>query len=128
MIFLSETFFPYFFHVHLSILDKVVSSFIFGTPVGMGIFFCIVFQGYFKFSCSYITLLLLSHIYCDSVSKFSNTTNQQLHIIATTTLLYRDIFLTLNIVHTYSLCSILKNTDHWELLCNQLYRTPEILK
>jgi hypothetical protein len=25
--------------------------------------------------------------------------------------LYRDIFLTLNIVHTYSLCSILKNTD-----------------
>ncbi|CAH1366440.1 unnamed protein product [Tenebrio molitor] len=24
---------------------------------------------------------------------------------------YRDIFLTLNIVHTYSLCSILKNTD-----------------
>jgi hypothetical protein len=53
----------------------------------MGIFFCIVFQGYFKFSRSYITLLLLSHIYCDSVSKFSNTTNQQLHIIATTTLL-----------------------------------------
>jgi hypothetical protein len=33
MIFLSETFFPYFFHVHLSILDKVVSSLyaIFGT-------------------------------------------------------------------------------------------------
>jgi hypothetical protein len=31
--FLSETFFPYFFHVHLSILDKVVSSLyaIFGT-------------------------------------------------------------------------------------------------
>jgi hypothetical protein len=24
--FLSETFFPYFFHVHLNILDKVVSS------------------------------------------------------------------------------------------------------
>jgi hypothetical protein len=34
-IFLSETFFPYFFHVHLNILDKVVSSLyaIFGTPV-----------------------------------------------------------------------------------------------
>jgi hypothetical protein len=32
--FLSETFFPYFFHVHLSIFDKVVSSFYanFGTP------------------------------------------------------------------------------------------------
>jgi hypothetical protein len=32
--FLSETFFPYFFHVHLNILDKVVSSLyvIFGTP------------------------------------------------------------------------------------------------
>jgi hypothetical protein len=31
---LSETFFPYFFHVHLNILDKVVSSLyaIFGTP------------------------------------------------------------------------------------------------
>jgi hypothetical protein len=33
--FLSETFFPYLFHVHLNILDKVVSSLyvIFGTPV-----------------------------------------------------------------------------------------------
>jgi hypothetical protein len=43
---------------------------------------------------------------------------------------YRNIFLTLNIVLTYSLCSILKNTDqmHCELLCNQLYRSPEILK
>jgi hypothetical protein len=32
--FLSETFFPYFFHVHLNILDKVVSSLYanFGTP------------------------------------------------------------------------------------------------
>jgi hypothetical protein len=31
---LSETFFPYFFHVHLNILDKVVSNLyaIFGTP------------------------------------------------------------------------------------------------
>jgi hypothetical protein len=35
IIFLSETFFPYFFHVHLNILDKVVSSLyaIFGTPI-----------------------------------------------------------------------------------------------
>jgi hypothetical protein len=35
LIFLSETFFPYFFHVHLSILDKVVSSLyaILGHPV-----------------------------------------------------------------------------------------------
>jgi hypothetical protein len=35
LIFLSENFFPYFFHVHLNILDKVVSSLyaIFGTPV-----------------------------------------------------------------------------------------------
>jgi hypothetical protein len=34
MIFLSETFFPCFFHVHLNILDEVVSSLyaIFGTP------------------------------------------------------------------------------------------------
>jgi hypothetical protein len=34
MIFLSESFFPYFFHVHLNILDEVVSSLyaIFGTP------------------------------------------------------------------------------------------------
>jgi hypothetical protein len=32
MIFLSETFFPYFFHVHLNILDKVINSlYIFGT-------------------------------------------------------------------------------------------------
>jgi hypothetical protein len=33
--FLSETFLPYFFHVHLNILDKVVSSWYanFGTPV-----------------------------------------------------------------------------------------------
>jgi hypothetical protein len=33
--FLSETCFSYFFHVHLSILDKVVSSLyaIVGTPV-----------------------------------------------------------------------------------------------
>jgi hypothetical protein len=30
---------------------------------------------------------------------------------------YRDIFLTLNIVHTYSLCSILKNTDHCIVSC-----------
>jgi hypothetical protein len=32
--FLSETFFLYFFHVHLNILDKVVSSLYanFGTP------------------------------------------------------------------------------------------------
>jgi hypothetical protein len=32
--FLSGTFFPYFFHVHLNILDKVVSSLYgnFGTP------------------------------------------------------------------------------------------------
>jgi hypothetical protein len=36
--FLSETFFPYFFHVHLNILDKVVSSLYgnFGTPVCKG--------------------------------------------------------------------------------------------
>jgi hypothetical protein len=34
IIFLSEKFFPYFFHVHLNILDKVVSSLYaqFGTP------------------------------------------------------------------------------------------------
>jgi hypothetical protein len=33
--FLSEIFFPYFFHVHLNIIDQVVSSeyAIFGTPV-----------------------------------------------------------------------------------------------
>jgi hypothetical protein len=31
--------------------------------------------------------------------------------------LYRDIFLTLNIVHTYSLCSILKNTDQYIVSC-----------
>jgi hypothetical protein len=31
--------------------------------------------------------------------------------------LYRDIFLTLNIVHTYSLCSILKNTDQCIVSC-----------
>jgi hypothetical protein len=32
--FLSETFFPYFFHIHLNILDQVVNSLyaIFGTP------------------------------------------------------------------------------------------------
>jgi hypothetical protein len=30
---------------------------------------------------------------------------------------YRDIFLTLNIVHTYSLCSILKNTDQCIVSC-----------
>jgi hypothetical protein len=29
----------------------------------------------------------------------------------------RDIFLTLNIVHTYSLCSILKNTDQCIVSC-----------
>jgi hypothetical protein len=35
LIFLSENFFPYFFHVHLNILDKVVSSLyaIFGTAL-----------------------------------------------------------------------------------------------
>jgi hypothetical protein len=27
--------------------------------------------------------------------------------------LYRDIFLTLNIAHTYSLCSVLKNTGQY---------------
>jgi hypothetical protein len=71
----------------------------------MGIFFCIVFQGYFKFSRSYITLLLLSHIYCDSVSKFSNTTNQQLHIIATTTLLYLVIAILVNFkTESHQLC------------------------
>jgi hypothetical protein len=31
--------------------------------------------------------------------------------------LYWDIFLTLNIVHTYSLCSILKNTDQCIVSC-----------
>jgi hypothetical protein len=31
--------------------------------------------------------------------------------------LYRDIFLTLNIVHSYSLCSILKNTDQCIVSC-----------
>jgi hypothetical protein len=30
---------------------------------------------------------------------------------------YRDIFLTLNIVHTYSLYSILKNTDQCIVSC-----------
>jgi hypothetical protein len=30
---------------------------------------------------------------------------------------YTDIFLTLNIVHTYSLCSILKNTDQCIVSC-----------
>jgi hypothetical protein len=35
LIFLSDFFFPYFFHDHLNILDQVVSSerAIFGTPV-----------------------------------------------------------------------------------------------
>jgi hypothetical protein len=32
-------------------------------------------------------------------------------------LIYRDIFLTLNIVHTYSLCSILKNTYQCIVSC-----------
>jgi hypothetical protein len=31
--------------------------------------------------------------------------------------LYRDIFLTLNIVHTYLLCSILKNKDQCIVSC-----------
>jgi hypothetical protein len=31
--------------------------------------------------------------------------------------IYRDIFLTLNIVHTYSLCSILKITDQCIVSC-----------
>jgi hypothetical protein len=36
---------------------------------------------------------------------------------STVGVIYRDIFLTLNIVHTYSLCSILKNTDQCIVSC-----------
>jgi hypothetical protein len=47
---------------------------------------------------------------CDSNSTWlslSNTRNGYVNIFW----LYRDIFLTLNIAHTYSLCSILKNEN-----------------